>query len=47
MHLDPGAVRSGWQHAVNAEHGRDLEACIADFQATERQSAGAFHGLAR
>lgn len=92
MHLDPAAVRSGWQHAVNAddeiadargriaeaagsgmadlagclsdassdmrgvlevisaviaEHGTNLEACIADFQATDGQSAGEFHGLAR
>ena len=92
MYLEPSAVRSGWQHAVNAdaeitdargriaeaagsgmadlatcladaasdmrgvlevvsaviaEHGRGVEACIADFQATDGQSAGEFHGLAR
>lgn len=92
MHLDPGAVRNGWQHAENAadeisdargrtaeaagsdmadlaaclsdaasdmrgalevisavitEHGTNVEACIADFQATDGQSAGEFHGLAR
>ncbi len=92
MHLDPGAVRSGWQHAVNAddeitdargriaeaagsgmadlatclndaasdmrgvlevvsaviaEHGTNVEACIADFQATDGRRAGEFHGLAR
>ena len=92
MHLDPGAVRSGWQHAVNAddeitdargriaeatgsgmgdlasclsdaaealrgvlevvsaviaEHGSGVEACLADFQATDGQRAGEFHGLAR
>ncbi len=89
----PAAVRSGWQHATNAdaevrrrprpdrgrgrarhgrprrhavsdaasdmrgvlevvsaviaEHGTNVEACIADFQATDGQSAGEFHGLAR
>jgi len=92
MHLDPAAVRAGWQHAANAdaeitdargriadaggtgmadlaaclsdaasdmrgvlevvsaviaEHGTNIEACIADFQATDGQSAGEFHGLAR
>ena len=92
MHLDPGAVRNGWNHAQNAddeirdalgriaeaagsgmadlasclsdaasdmrgvlevvsavvaEHGTNVEACIADFQATDGQSAGEFHGLAR
>jgi hypothetical protein len=92
MHLDPAAVRRGWQHAENAadeiadalgrisdaagtsmgdlaaclsdaasdmrgvldvvsavitEHGTNVEACIADFQATDGQSAGEFHGLAR
>ena len=92
MHLDPGAVRNGWQHAqhaddeiadargriqeasgsgmgdlttclgdaaadmqgvlevvsaVIAEHGTNVEACIADFLATDGQSAGEFRGLAR
>lgn len=92
MHLDPAAVRQGWQHATNAdaevadargriaqaagsgmadladtladaacdlrgvldvvsgviaEHGTNIEACIADFRATDGQSAGEFHGLAR
>ncbi len=92
MHLDPGAVRNGWQHAQNAddeiadargriadaagsgmgdlagclgdaasdmrgvlevvsaviaEHGTNVEACIADFLATDGQSAGEFRGLAR
>lgn len=92
MHLDPAAVRQGWQHATNAdaevvdargriaeaagsgmadladtlsdaasdmrgvlevvsaviaEHGTNVEACIADFRATDGQSAGEFRGLAR
>lgn len=33
--------------AVIAEHGTNVEECIADFQATDGQSAGEFHGLAR
>ncbi len=33
--------------AVVAEHGTGVEQCIADFQATDGQSAGEFHGLAR
>ncbi len=92
MHLDPAAVRRGWQHATNAdaeivdargrigdaagsgmadladtlsdaasdlrgvlevvsaviaEHGTNVEACIADFQATDGRRAGEFHELAR
>ena len=33
--------------AVITEHGAAVEACIADFQATDGASAGEFHGLAR
>ena len=33
--------------SVIAEHGANVEECIADFQATDGRSAGEFHGLAR